>query len=79
MADNKQKQIEIAERLQMKILQRFEKLIDSNELQATDAATLVRLLMNSGWSIDPARVPKGLQGVLTQAIDAAAIEEDERH
>ena len=75
--DDKRKQISIAERLQLKLLERWEKLLDSNELQATDAATLARLLAQNGWNIDPAKLPAGLRSVLTESIDPRGFDDDE--
>ena len=77
MEDPKNAQIAIAERLQLKLLRRFEALLDSGELQATDAATLARLLMSNGWSIDPGKVPASLRGILTASISAAELDEDD--
>lgn len=73
----KQRQIEIAERLQEKLLLRWEELLDSGNLSSTDAATLTRFLQNNGWSVDPARLPKGLQGILTAKVDPSSILGDE--
>lgn len=73
---NKAKQIEIAERLQLKLLEHFEKQLNDGTIQATDAATLARLLMANGWSIDPVKVPARLRDILTQGIDATKIDED---
>lgn len=75
--DHKQQQIDIATRLQTKLLKRFEDELDAGTMQATDAATLARLLMANGWSIDPAKVPASLRGVLTKHINAALLDEDD--
>ena len=75
MSDTKNQQIEIAERLQLKLLKRFEQLLDDGTMQATDAATLARLLMANGWNIDPAKVPTGLRGILTQHFDPRSLDE----
>lgn len=70
-----EKQQEIAERLQMKWLQRMEALLDSGELSSTDAATLYRFFADNGWSLDPAKLPQKLKEKLTKRI--AFDEEDE--
>lgn len=57
----KKEQIEIAERLQIKLLERWERLMDDKELSATDAATLSRVLIQNGWNIDPSALPEGLK------------------
>jgi hypothetical protein len=63
-------QLEIAKRLQYKLLKRFEKLIDQDEMSATDAATLVRLLSQNGWVLDPAALPQGLRDKLKDTVPA---------
>jgi hypothetical protein len=68
MADTKE-QREIAERLQLKWLQRMEKLIDQGEVTSTDMATLARVLMANGWNLDPAALPTGLADKLSTAIE----------
>lgn len=74
---SKKTQLEIAERLQLKLLERFEKMLDDGTLQATDAATLSRLLMSNGWNIDPAKLPAGLAGILTKHYDATSLDADD--
>ncbi len=76
MADS---QIDIATRLQEKLLKRFEKALDDGTLQATDAATLARLLMANGWNIDPAKVPTSLRSILTTHLDPSTLDDDEAH
>lgn len=66
MADT---QADIADRLQQKLMGRFEALLDSGEMSPTDAATLARLLSQNGWSFDPARLPSSLRNKLTQDVD----------
>lgn len=61
-------QAEIAERLQMKLLERFEALLDSGEMAPTDAATLARLLSQNGWTFDESRLPKNLRDKLTRTV-----------
>ena len=73
--DYKQKQLELAEKLQLKLLERWERLIDEGQLTPTDAATLARLLSQNGWSIDPARLPQGLRDKLTKRIDPLQFED----
>lgn len=68
------KQAEIAERLQAKLLERFERLLDSGEMSPTDAATLARLLSQNGWTFDESRLPKGLRDRLTKNVDFDAPE-----
>ena len=57
-------QLEVAERLQAKWLQRMEFLLDSGMATSTDLATLSRVLLQNGWSLDPKKLPKGLQALV---------------
>lgn len=66
--ENKDVQLEIAERLQLKWLERMEKLIDDGSVTSTDMATLVRFLMANGWTLDRSRLPKGLADKLTTGM-----------
>lgn len=69
-------QIERAQRIQDKILQRFETLLDSGEINATELATCVRLMMANGWTFDPTRLPQKLQDKLTSLVDPSEFEDD---
>ena len=69
-------QLEIAESLQIKVLKRFDTMLDSGEITSTDMATLVRLLSANGWQLDRSRVPSSLRDKLTQAIDPKSFEDD---
>jgi hypothetical protein len=75
--DRKQKQIDIAERLQDLLLAEFERKLESGELSDTGLSTLSRLLMQNGWTIDPSRLPHGLKDKLTQSHDPNAFDEDD--
>lgn len=77
MADSREQQIQIAERLQLLLLENFQTLLDSGEMTPTDRATLARLLMQNGWSLDPSRLPKGLQDLLTTQIDPEELDDDD--
>lgn len=83
MADQS-KQAEIAERLQIKLLERFERMLDAEmadeegilgpAMSPTDAATLARLLSQNGWTFDESRLPKNLRDRLTKQVDFDAPE-----
>lgn len=77
MADNREKQLEIAERLQLKLLTYFEKQLDAGAIAPAECATLAKILRDNGWNIDPAKVPSRLRDMLTKGIDAAKLEEDD--
>lgn len=76
MEDTTKAQVEIAKRLQMKMLKRWEDLLDSGQLSATDAATLTRFLLENGWNVDPAKLPQSLKDVLTTKVDPSQLAED---
>lgn len=72
-----QQQIEIMDRLQLKMLQRFETLLDNGEISSTDMATLVRLAEHNGWQLDPAKIPQGLKDKLTAGVSPEDFGEDD--
>lgn len=77
MSDTKKDQISLAERLQVALLEDFEKLLNEGRISPTDRATLARLLMQNGWSIDPTRLPQGLADKLTGKYDPKEIVEED--
>lgn len=62
-------QTDLAERLQMKLMERFERLLDTEKMSPTDSATLARLLTQNGWSFDESRLPKNLRDRLTKDVE----------
>jgi hypothetical protein len=56
----------VASRLQAKWLQRMEFLLDHGLATSTDLATLSRVLLQNGWSLDPKKLPKGLQSLVSK-------------
>jgi hypothetical protein len=64
--DLDENQIAIAKRLQTKWLQKMEFLLDHGLATSTDLATLSRVLLQNGWTLDERKLPKGLQGMLKQ-------------
>ncbi len=72
--ENQQAQIDIAERLQLKWLEHMESLLNGDQeegtgMTSTDLATLARVLMHNGWTIDPAKLPQGLREKITAKVD----------
>jgi hypothetical protein len=65
---NQTQQIEVASELQSLILQDFVKIIKNNTASATDRATIVRLLRENGWTLDPAQIPSSLKDKLTRTV-----------
>jgi len=59
-------QLAVAARLQAKWLQRMEFLLDHGLATSTDLATLSRVLLQNGWSLDPKKLPKGLQSLVSK-------------
>lgn len=74
--DQEETQLQIATRLQTKWLLRMEKLLDDNSITSTDMATLFRFLHANGWSVDPARMPKRLQDMVSK-LDPKELEDDD--
>ena len=62
---NIQDQIDISKRLQVLWLTHMEKLLDSGTITSTDMATLARVLLHNGWSLDPKSLPKSLRDLMT--------------
>jgi hypothetical protein len=57
-------QTEIATRLQLKLLELYEKKLDDMTISDTGMGNLQRLLSHNGWSLDPAALPEKLRGKL---------------
>lgn len=77
MPTPKQEHIELAARLQDKLLQYYEKKLDANLLTDTGAANLQRLLMVNGWSLDPNKLSDNLKGKLTQSLDSMNLSDED--
>lgn len=76
MADKKQ--LDIAERLQTLLLEDFENRIKTEAgLTPTDRATLARLLMSNGWSLDPAQVPQGIMDKLSTRTNPTDLSDED--
>lgn len=72
-----EQQIELAARVQSKWLRRMDWLLDHGLVTSTDMATLARVLLQNGWSLDPARLPKGLRDKLTAHIPVDDFEDED--
>lgn len=75
--EQKQQQIAIADRLQLMLLEYFEKKLNDDTLTDTGAATLARLLSANGWSIDPNTLPQGVRDKLTSTVDPNDFDDDD--
>lgn len=73
--EHTQAQVKIAKRLQIKMLERWEALLDSGDLSATDAGHLMKFLLENGWNVDPARMPQGLRDKVP-ALDSLDFDSD---
>lgn len=71
--DRKRKQIELAEKLQDLLLEDFIRLANDKALTSTDRAILYRMLRDSGWDLDPAKLSQSARDLLTKAV---AFDED---
>ena len=66
---NIQDQIDISKRLQVLWLTHMEKLLDSGTITSTDLATLARVLLHNGWSLDPKSLPQSLRDLMRPTFD----------
>lgn len=73
----KEDQIARAERIQEKLLERWERLLDSGEVSSTEVAVITKMLRDSGWTLDPARLPQGIKDKLTADIDPTQFDDDD--
>jgi hypothetical protein len=64
-SNDRKTQIDIAERIQLKLLERWEQLLDNGTLSASEAATIATTLRQNGWNLDPALLPQGIRDKLT--------------
>lgn len=67
--ESKRYQIQIAARLQRKVLENLERKLDQDLITPPEMATLVKLLAQNGWVLDPAMIPKGLRSKITDMVD----------
>ncbi len=70
-------QRELGEKLQLKLLKRFDKMLDDGSLTAADAAVLARVLRDSGWRIELGDLPENLRDKLTGQVDPMNFEDEE--
>ena len=75
MSDRKQHQLDAAARLQDLWLNRMEALLLSGDITSADMTTLYKFFKDNGWSVDPARLPKGLKDKLQANLDPNAFED----
>lgn len=73
-----QEQVEVALRIQSKLLRHMESLLDSGEISSTDIATLTRLLTQNGWTLDGTRLPSRLKDKLTAHFDPDVPDADDK-
>jgi hypothetical protein len=67
-----QEQTDLAETLQGKWLRHMDKMFDAGTITSTDMATLARVLLTNGWTLDPSKLPAGLRKRL---LDSEELEE----
>ena len=72
-----QEQVDLAERLQEKLLERFEALMEADEDTPTDRATLARLLNSNGWSLSPDSLPAELKDFITKVVDPRSLDDED--
>lgn len=60
---------EARDRIGNKWLKLIEAKIDDGSINATEQAIVARVLLQSGYTLDPTRLPKDLRSKLTEDID----------
>jgi hypothetical protein len=69
---NNAEQISLAEVLQAKWLKQMDKMFDAGTITSTDMATLARVLLANGWSLDPSKLPEKLRNKLIDSEELNA-------
>lgn len=68
MSDKTERRLELMEELTDLWLEDMKALLQAGEMSPTDRATLARFLMANGITLDPSRLPQGLQDKITQRV-----------
>lgn len=76
MSDTKKEQIDLAAELQLLWLKRMKKLFEDGTITSTDMATLARVLMQNGWTIDPHQLPQSLKDKMKKS-DPTVFDDDD--
>lgn len=61
--------LDAAEELQGLWLAWMKRAMEDGTATSTDMATLARVLLANGWSLDPMKLPKNLRDKLTEKLD----------
>lgn len=77
MPKDKQEQINAGERIQDALLKRWEKILEDESISAAEVAVIVKMLRDSGWTLDPTRLPQGIKDKLTEKVDPSQFDEDD--
>ena len=72
-----QEQVELARRLQTKWLLRIEDLLDTGRINATEMATLARVLQANGWVLDPSKLPHDIRDKITSDVDPEQLDNED--
>ena len=59
--DTKQQQMELIEKLKLKVLQHLDRRLDEGVISGTEVATLISLLKDNGWVLDESQLPGSLK------------------
>lgn len=71
-----EEQVNLATKLQTLLLRTYEIRLEAGSLSDTGLSSLQRLLAANGWSLDPARLPKGLADLLTSQVDPKELDDE---
>lgn len=65
----KKEHLELAEEMQTLLLEDFRNMLRDGTASATDRATIARLLVANGWSLDPVLMGQGVTSKITKHVD----------
>lgn len=65
---------EARDRIAGKWIKLIEAKIDNESINATESAILMRVMVHSGFTLDPTRIPQGLRTKLTENIPDEELE-----
>lgn len=75
MADKKQ--AAIFARLQLKLLEDFERLLTDGKASAADRNTIAKLLTVNGWSLDETKLPQKIRDLIGDMGAPTVISDDD--
>lgn len=74
--DVKPQQVERAQRLQDLLLAHYESRLSDGSISGTEVASLQRLLLTGGWTLDPDQLPKDLRERIKGLAEVPSTEDE---